>query len=124
MVVSVSRADFDDYLSKKGNLMMKLSLICYMSDSMSPFFVNEYLDFEGNNDWAHGKACGQWDELVGTNPPESVAEAVDRQDELLSALPRHIEIVEDKGWWKVATWGVKPWNADEAQGQTQEEIPF
>jgi hypothetical protein len=68
------------------------------------FFVNEYFDFNGNNEWAHSRARTLWRTLVGTDPPESVQEAAVRRGELIMSLPDQIEIRQKNNWWHVHSW--------------------
>lgn len=118
VAVYVENVHFDDYVSRAGNLMMRLSLTCSADGHVGNIFVNEFFDFDGNNDWARSKSRRIWQSLVGTDPPESVSEAVDRRGEMLMSVPEQIEIMEKGKWWNVAFWGVKPWN------ECQQEIQF
>jgi hypothetical protein len=66
---------------------------------------------EGNGSkWGQKRARRVWQDLVGTDPPETVAEAKakDRYGELQMSLPEQIEIIEKNKWWNVHHWGVKP----------------
>jgi DNA repair protein RadD len=109
-VVSVVEAAFNEYVSKAGNRMMRLGLTCQASHSINPIWCNEFLDFDGNNEWAMGKARRLWASLVGTDPPASVDEAVERHGEMLMSVPGKIEVALKNKWWSVARWGVAPWN--------------
>jgi DNA repair protein RadD len=116
-VVDVVEKNFKEYTSKAGNRMMRLSLTVQGPTSVNTHWVNEFFDFDGNNEWANGKARRLWAALVGSNPPESVAEAERRADELLVNVPARVEIVMKNKFWNVARWGVAPWNFTD-------EVPF
>jgi DNA repair protein RadD len=119
-VVSVVEAAFNEYVSKAGNRMMRLGLTCQADHSINPIWCNEFLDFDGNNEWAMGKARRLWASLVGTDPPASVDEAVERHGEMLMSVPARIEVAMKNKWWNVSRWGVAPWNL----GQAEDDVPF
>jgi len=111
MVMEIQHSTIEDFISKKGNRMLKLSLACRLPDSVVTNWVNEFFDFEGNaSGWTKGKARRVWGALVGTEPPESVDEAMNRQGELIMSLPDKIEVIEKGKWMNVNYWGVRPWN--------------
>ena len=106
-VVKIIDAFLENFISRKGNRMLKLRLVCNINGSFVREFVNEFFDFEGNaSDWSRGKARRLWNTLVGTEPPESVEEAMSRQGELLMSLPDHIEVIEKDKWLNVHRWQV------------------
>lgn len=116
-VMEVLEKNFKEYTSKAGNRMMRLSLTCQPSDSIQSVWVNEFFDFDGNNEWANGKAKRLWEGLTGTIPPESVEEAEWRAEELLINVPLRVEVMMKNKWWTVSRWGVAPWNCGD-------EVPF
>jgi hypothetical protein len=110
-VVRVEHATVADYTSKKGNRMLKLGMVCRSGNSYTTMHINEFFDFEGNSgEWMQSKSRQKWIHIVKTEPPESVAEAIDRHGELLMSIPDEIEIIENGNWLNVHRWGVAPWN--------------
>lgn len=111
LAVEIVDVRIEDYTSRAGNNMLRLKLTCQTGESIQPLWVNEFLDFEGNGSkWGRQRARRLWQHLVGTDPPQTVAEARDRYGELQMSLPGRIEIIEKDKWWNVHHWGVKPWN--------------
>ena len=107
--VAIEDVSIEDFTSKKGNRMIKMPMVCRVGKSLTTVKVNEFFDFEGNaSDWSRGKARRLWSNLVGTEPPESVDEAIARQGELLMSLPDHIEVIEKGKWLNVHHWQVIP----------------
>ena len=113
-VLIVSDHKIEDFISSKGNRMLKLTLVCKVSESsMMKQWVNVFFDFEGNaSQWSREKGRSQWRFLVGTEPPETIKEAISREGELSMSLPRKIEVVQNGKWLNVHHWGVNPWNED------------
>jgi DNA repair protein RadD len=111
LAVEIVDVDIEDYTSRAGNNMLRMKLTCQAGESIQPFWVNEFLDFEGNaSQWGRKRAQRLWQHLVGTDPPKTVDEARNRYGELQMSLPDRIEIIEKNKWWNVHHWGVKPWN--------------
>jgi DNA repair protein RadD len=111
LAVEIVEVQIEDYTSRAGNNMLRMKLTCQTGESIQPFWVNEFLDFEGNaSRWGRKRAQRLWQHLVGTDPPETVDEARNRYGELQMSLPDRIEIIEKNKWWNVHHWGVKPWN--------------
>jgi len=93
----------EDYTSKKGNRMVKLSIVD--TTYLSPKTVNEFLLFDPDaHEFAQKKARALWIKLVGNRPPESTEEAIFRADELLEVIPWRVQVVEDGQWLKVHSW--------------------
>ncbi|MBT8341834.1 MAG: DEAD/DEAH box helicase family protein [Desulfatitalea sp.] len=111
LAVEIVNVDIEDYTSRAGNNMLRVKLTCQTGETIQPLWVNEFLDFEGNGSkWGRQRARRLWQHLVGTDPPQTVAEARNRYGELQMSLPGRIEIIEKNKWWNVHHWGVKPWN--------------
>ena len=117
-VVEISEQNISDFISKKGNRMLRVNLVGFAPGSFITQFVNVFFDFEGNaSEWSQKKARQQWRFLVQTEPPESMEEALERQGELAMSIPRQIEVVQNGRWMNVHSWKVNPWNEDkEADG--------
>ncbi len=119
----------EDYTSKKGNRMLKLSMV--NSSFLSRKAVNVFLLFDPDaHPYAIGKARSTWTELVGNRPPESTDEAMARYDELLSVIPSKIQVVEDGNFYKVHSWGPSsideqiPYIEPNTQQLEEDLIPF
>ncbi|MGD9216517.1 MAG: helicase-related protein [Desulfobacteraceae bacterium] len=121
LAVDIVEVQIEAYISRAGNNMLRMKMACQTDGSIQTMWVNEFFDFEGNGSkWGQKKARRVWQDLVGTDPPETVAEAKDRYGELQMSLPGQIEIIEKNKWWNVHHWGVKPWNvAGEENGPNQ-----
>jgi DNA repair protein RadD len=125
IVARIDEIRVEDYTSRAGNRMLKLAMKCKPDHSIMPIRVNHFWDFE-----AEASPRGQeharklWKSLVGSRPPDTVSEAVQREDELLVQLPPEIEVVKKNNWWNVTYWGVKPWNKKEDEHGVVDEIPF
>jgi len=107
LLASVKDVNICDYVSAKGNRMVKVSLTCKSDKSFFPYTVNEFFLFEpGSHDFARRKAFKTWENLVGTEAPKSVDEAMDRIGELHMSIPGQVEIIEKGKWWNVYNWKV------------------
>jgi len=103
---TVSDHFMEDYTSKKGNRMVKLSLVD--TTYLSPKTVNEFLLFDPDaHEFAQKKARALWMTIAKTSPPESTDEALMRADELLGEIPWVVQVIEDGRWLKVHTWEPK-----------------
>jgi DNA repair protein RadD len=116
-VLLIAEHRIEDFTSKKGNRMVRLSLTCQTHEfALTKQWVNVFFDFEGNaSQWSQRKSQTLWGKLVGTNPPESIEEAMYRSGELEMSLPRKIEVVQNGRWLNVHSWEVSPWNDTEPE---------
>jgi len=127
IVVTVEHIEAQDYISQNGNRMLKVSMRCRRSGALIPVFVNHFFDFEGNgSDRGMIFSRRLWENLAGTDPPETVEEAKEREHELFYGIPARIEIRKKERWWNVEYWGIKAWNKakEEKLHGIPEELPF
>ena len=90
------------HVSKAGNVMLKLTLLCALP-GRTPITVNQFMDIEGMGSlYGQSRARMLWRRLAGTEPPETVAEALERAGEL--NIPDYVELKQDGRYWKVARW--------------------
>ena len=100
--VAVTSCTPSAYRSRAGNDMLKLSLMC-RSDSPFPLLVNHFLDIEGQaSGYGQSKARLLWRRLAGTEPPETVGEAVRRAGEL--HMPERIVVKQNGNFLNVVRW--------------------
>ena len=130
-VVVIADHTIEDFISSKGNRMLKLTLVCKVSESsMMKQWVNVFFDLEGNaSHWSREKGRSQWRFLVGTEPHETIKEAMSREGELSMSLPPKIEVVQNGKWLNVHSWSVNPWNEshddfDYGPAPQTDDIPF
>jgi DNA repair protein RadD len=111
-VLIVADHTIEDFISSKGNRMLKLTLVCKVTESsMMKQWVNVFFDFEGNaSQWSQKKAISLWQNLVETEAPATIEEAIYRRGELEMSLPPKIEVVQNGKWLNVHSWSVNPWN--------------
>lgn len=98
--------NFNDFMSKAGNYMARLSLNVSAPDlSRLPLLVNHFLDFEGNASfYGRDRARKDWIRLTGNEPPETVLEALSRRNEI--TMPEMISIKRSDKYFNVARWSV------------------
>ena len=100
----VSSWRMDDFTSRKGNRMVRISLVVSAPEwSRIPLLVNQYFDFAGDASlYGKSRARMDWLRLAGTRPPETVEEAIDRAGEL--NMPEWISIKRKDQYYNVARW--------------------
>jgi len=104
-IVSIETIDITKIISKAGNEMLKISLYC--SENNNTLYVNEFLDIEGNaSAWGYQKAISFWKDIVKTDYPNTVEEAMSRYGEIIMSLPNKIEIKQKNKWWNVSNWNI------------------
>ncbi|MBU0990949.1 MAG: DEAD/DEAH box helicase [Proteobacteria bacterium] len=107
-VVNIGDYSVSDYTSNSGNRMLKLTL---NTDGLAPLQINEFFMFDRDmHPFARQRSRKSWLKLVGTDPPESTDEVMERIGELEMSIPGQIEVIEDGRWMKVHSWQIKPWN--------------
>ena len=128
ITAEIAEAEFTKHVSKRGNLMVKLAIQCWSPGNIYPYFVNHFFMFgDDNHPYAISKSRAIWRKLTGAEPPHSAAEAMDRQEEFLSAIGKWgwIDIVEDDKYMKVERWKVQaPADIECKSTGTDDEIPF
>ena len=94
----------DDFTSRRGNRMARLSMVCAAPQwSRLPIVVNQFFDFSGCASlYGKSRARMDWFRLAGTTPPEDVEEAVERAGEL--TIPEWISIKRNNQYYNVARW--------------------
>lgn len=92
-----------DYISKKGNHLFRLSLLCAIPSSNIPVLVNHFFDFEAQSGvWMQGRARTDWRTLTGAEPPITVEEALSRQNEL--HIPEQVQVKRRDRFYNVTSW--------------------
>jgi DNA repair protein RadD len=103
-VIEVEKIDADAFVSRAGNLMVKLA-VCGTNKRGTALVVNHFLDVEGNGHaYGRTKAREFWGRYADDNssPPNTVAEALDRIGEL--SFPETLEIKRENKYRRIVGW--------------------
>ena len=96
---------FEDFISRRGNRMLRLVMYCLPQGDSIPKTVYDYWDIEGQgSSYGRAKAKEKWEKLTTSNelPPTSVDEALDRIDEI--KLPKTVWLELQGKYLNVKRW--------------------
>lgn len=104
--VRIISANFEDFWSRAGNHMVKVSMTCSDGEGTLPLYVSHFMDIEGQgSEWGRAKAVKTWTGAFrGRIPvPKTVDEAMGRVGEL--TMPDTAYIIEKGKYLNVKKWG-------------------
>lgn len=96
---TIQNYKIEDYISQRGNRMLKLTLICG-ENILNSITVNHFLDFNGASWYGLNKARGFWREYGSGEVPESVTEACERFRGAVT-IPKKAIIKKDGKYWEL-----------------------
>jgi DNA repair protein RadD len=111
MIAEISEAIFSTYVSKAGNIMIKIALECWQPGNTFPHHINHFMMLgDDNHPYGISRSRAAWRKLTGIEPPCSAKEGMLRQNEFLSAIGTHgwVEMVQDGNFLKIEKWKVDP----------------
>lgn len=93
-----------EFVSKKGNHMVRLCMSVVLDGQTLPVNVTTYFDFDGDgSEFGRRRARQDWIALGGSSPaPSSIAEAEGRWAEL--TIPTRCRVKNSNGYWNVERW--------------------
>ena len=124
ITVEIIECRADRYVSKAGNDMLRLKIVCEPENSINTIHVNYFFMFDPQaHEYAVRKSRSLWKTMTGNAPPESTAEADERSWEILDNIPSRIEIVENGKYWNVHSWQAEGAKAKASEALV-DEVPF
>lgn len=93
-----------NYLSRKGNRMVRITMSCYIGDDTLPTAVPIYLDIAGEGSkYGQKKAREFWSaHSIMRTFPDTLEEAEELKQDL--RFPKHVALKMENGYWEVAEW--------------------
>lgn len=93
-----------DFVSRNGNRMMAIRMLCDVPGHNLPISVSSFLDLEGNASVrGREKARAAWRQLTGTIPPQTLDEAGGRIEEI--HFPESVLVRQSaNGYFNVERW--------------------